>query len=253
MPDRRARLKNLIQEKCVLEGDFLLASGLRSKVFFDCKRVTLDPEGLHLIATLILDLIDDLARKDGRPIDAIGGPTIGADPIVGHVAGLSWQRAHAAAEGGASRGAPGAASPPGSGAPGGVSGGAPPPGPGASSEPDAHAGGPPPSDSSAPPSRPETPARGGARPLRGFLVRKETKDHGTQRVIENDVPRGARVVIFEDVVTTGASTLQVVRKAIEAGLEVAAVVALVDRDQGGAEALSRYRYVPFFKKSDFGI
>src|SRR5881296_124483 len=92
--DERDRLKALIVEKCVIHGDFVLASGQRSKVFFDCKRVTLDPEGIHLIAGLLLDLIDDLARRDGRPIDAIGGPTIGADPVVGHVAGRSWERAH---------------------------------------------------------------------------------------------------------------------------------------------------------------
>src|SRR2546428_13750194 len=90
--DERDRLKALIVEKCVIHGDFVLASGQRSKVFFDCKRVTLDPEGIHLIAGLLLDLIDDLARRDGRPIDAIGGPTIGAHPAVSHGAGLSWHR-----------------------------------------------------------------------------------------------------------------------------------------------------------------
>jgi orotate phosphoribosyltransferase len=194
--DPRERLKALIAEKCVLRGEFVLASGQRSKVFFDCKRVTLDPEGLHLIASLILDIVDDVVRKDGQPIHAIGGPTIGADPVVGHVAGLSWERATVGAGTG----------------------------------------------SVAPP-----------RPLRGFLVRKETKDHGTRRVIENEIPTGSRVVIFEDVVTTGGSTLEAIHKAVETGLEVAAVVAVVDREQGGTEALSRYRYFPLFKKSEFGL
>src|SRR5213594_1956873 len=97
--NERDRLKALIAEKCVLTGDFVLASGQRSKVFFDCKRVTLDPEGIHLIAGLILDLVDDFARLDGRPIDAIGGPTIGADPVVGHAAGRSWERAAAGTAG----------------------------------------------------------------------------------------------------------------------------------------------------------
>ena len=193
--DARHRLKTLIAEKCVLRGDFLLASGQRSPVFFDCKRVTLDPEGLHLIAGLILDLIDDLARRDGRPIEAIGGPTIGADPVVGHVAGLSWERA---TQGSGTR------------------------------------------------------STAALRPLRGFLVRKGTKDHGTGRLIENDIPKGSRVVIFEDVVTTGGSTLEAIARAEEAGLEVAAVVAVVDREQGGETALARYRYHPLFKKSEFG-
>ena len=194
--DARDRLKTLIAEKCVLQGDFVLASGQRSQVFFDCKRVTLDPEGIHLIAGLLLDLIDDLARRDGRPIDAIGGPTIGADPIVGHVAGLSWERA---------------------------------------------------TQGSGSWSRPAL------RPLRGFLVRKETKEHGTKRAIENDIARGSRVLIFEDVVTTGGSTLEAIGRAEEAGLEVAAVVSVVDREQGGLEALARYRYYPMFKKSEFGL
>jgi orotate phosphoribosyltransferase len=194
--DARDRLKALIAEKCVLTGDFVLASGQHSKVFFDCKRVTLDPEGIHLIAGLLLEFIDDLARRDGRPIEAIGGPTIGADPIVGHVAGLSWERA---TQGSGTR------------------------------------------------------SRPALRPLRGFLVRKGTKDHGTQRAIENDIPRGSRVVIFEDVVTTGGSTLEAIGKVEEAGLEVAAVVSIVDREQGGVEALARYRYHPLFKKSEFGL
>ena len=194
--DARDRLKALIAEKCVLRGDFVLASGQRSDVFFDCKRVTLDPEGLHLIAGMILDLIDDLVRRDGRPIDAIGGPTIGADPVVGHVADRPGRAARA---------------------------------------------------------RAKAPRDLAPRPLRGFLVRKATKDHGTGRVIENDILKGSRVVIFEDVVTTGGSTLEAIARAEEAGLEVAAVVTVVDREQGGDASLARYRYHPLFKKSEFGL
>ncbi len=195
------RLKALIKEKCILHGDFLLSSGQRSNIFFDCKRATLDPEGIHLIATLILKIIKRLATEDRRPIDAIGGPTIGADPIVGHVAGLSW----------------------------------------------VHAGSP-------VARRPASAARASAaQPIRAFLVRKANKDHGTQRLIENDIPKGARVVIVEDVVTTGASTLQAVRQAEEAGLDVAAVISVVDREQGGAKTLTGYRYYPLYKKADFDL
>ena len=188
----RERLKQLIKERCVLHGDFVLASGQRAKVYFDCKRATLDPEGIDLIATLILNTVDRLARDDGRPIHAIGGPTIGADPVVGHVAGRSWQRT---TDGGGD----------------------------------------------------------GNRTLKGFLVRGGSKDHGTRRVIENEIPRGSRVVVFEDVVTTGGSTLEAIRKVEEAGLEVAAVIAVVDREQGGADALAKYRYLPLFRKSEFGL
>jgi len=187
--DARARLRNLIRERCILHGEFVLASGQTSKVYFDCKRATLDPEGLHLIATLILELIDRLERDDGERIDAIGGPTIGADPVVGHVAGRSFERA----------------------------------------------------------------AAGTGHPVRAFLVRKESKDHGTQRLIENDIPSGARVVVFEDVVTTAKSTLEATARVEKAGLIIAAIVSVVDREQGGAEALARYRYLPLFLKSEFGL
>lgn len=211
--DTRARLKTLIQERCVLHGDFVLASGQRAKVYFDGKRATLDPEGVHLIATLILEAAERLEAEDGRPVDAVGGPTIGADPVVGHVAGLSWQRAQARTP---AKTAGGLAAGPGD---------------------DAAA--------AAPGSPPRT--------LRAFLVRKDSKQHGTRRLIENDIPKGSRVIVFEDVVTTGGSTLAAIKKIEEAGLEVAAVVAMVDREQGGEEALARYRYRPFFRKSEFGI
>jgi orotate phosphoribosyltransferase len=187
--DTRGRLKTLIQEKCILRGEFVLASGQKSSVYFDCKRATLDPEGLHLIATLLLEQIDRLERDDGRRIDALGGPTIGADPVVGHLAGRSFERS----------------------------------------------------------------AAGAGHPVRGFLVRKATKDHGTGRLIENDIPAASRVVVFEDVVTTAKSTLEAIATIEAAGLVVAAVVAVVDREQGGAEALSRYRFLPLFRKSEFGL
>jgi orotate phosphoribosyltransferase len=185
----RDRLKTLIQEKCILRGEFVLASGQKSSVYFDCKRATLDPEGLHLIATLLLEQIDRLERDDGSRIDALGGPTIGADPVVGHLAGRSFERA----------------------------------------------------------------STGAGHPVRGFLVRKASKDHGTGRLIENDIPAGSRVVVFEDVVTTAKSTLEAIATIEAAGLAVAAVVAVVDREQGGAEALARYRFLPLFRKSEFGL
>ncbi|HZN03778.1 MAG TPA: orotate phosphoribosyltransferase [Candidatus Polarisedimenticolia bacterium] len=187
--DPRARLKALIEQKCILTGEFTLASGQKSSVYFDCKRATLDPEGLHLLGTLLLEQIDRLEQQDGRPIDAIGGPTIGADPVVGHVAGRSWER-HQAGKG---------------------------------------------------------------HPVRAFLVRSASKDHGTERLIENDIPMGSRVLVFEDVVTTAKSTKAAIDKIEAAGLDIAAVVAVVDREQGGADALARWRFQPLFRKSEFGL
>ncbi len=176
----RERLKELIRERCLLKGDFVLASGVRSSVYFDCKRATLDPEGVALIGELLWERIAALPGE----VKAVGGPTIGADPIVGHLAALSWQK---------------------------------------------------------------------GKPIAAFLVRKESKSHGTRRQIENPPPAGARVVLFEDVVTSGGSTLDAVRAAEEAGLKVAAIFCLVDREQGGEKALAPYGYHPLFRKSEFGL
>jgi orotate phosphoribosyltransferase len=187
--DARARLKALVAEKCILRGDFTLASGQKSSVYFDCKRATLDPEGLHLLGILLLGVIDGLEKDDGRRIDAIGGPTIGADPVVGHVAGASWARQ----------------------------------------------------------------LTGAGHPVRAFLVRKATKDHGTGRLIENDMPKGSRVLVFEDVVTTAKSTLEAIATMEQAGLDIAAIAAVVDREQGGAQALAGYRFLPLFRKTEFGL
>ena len=76
-------------------------------------------------------------------------------------------------------------------------------------------------------------------PLKGFLVRKEAKDHGTQRFIEGPVAAGQRVAIVEDVVTTAGSALVAIARAREHGLVVDRVVAVIDRLAGGAEALAR--------------
>jgi len=76
-------------------------------------------------------------------------------------------------------------------------------------------------------------------PLRGFIVRKKAKEHGRGRGIEGNLEEGDRAVIVEDVVTTGGSALKAVEAAREAGAEVAAVVAIVDREEGGREAIER--------------
>ena len=187
--DPRSRLKALIEARCILRGDFTLASGQKSSVYFDCKRATLDPEGLHLLGRLLLEGIDRLEKEDQQRIDAIGGPTIGADPVVGHVAGRSWERHE----------------------------------------------------------------EGGGHPVAAFLVRKAGKDHGTERLIENDIPPGSRVVVFEDVVTTAKSTLEAIEKIEAAGHHIAAIFAVVDREQGGAQALARWPFQPLFRKSEFGL
>ena len=91
------------------------------------------------------------------------------------------------------------------------------------------------------------------KPLEAFVIRKETKKHGTRRWLEGNLAEGARVVIIDDVITTGGSTIKAIERAEEAGLEVALVLALVDREEGGRENIAKVCSAPFkavFTKSD---
>ncbi|MEO1342183.1 MAG: orotate phosphoribosyltransferase [Cyanobacteria bacterium J06635_13] len=75
-----------------------------------------------------------------------------------------------------------------------------------------------------------------ARPLPGLIIRKKPKGHGTQAYIEGPaLPQGAKVIVLEDVVTTGGSALTAVERLLDAGYEVTQILALVDREQGGKE------------------
>lgn len=178
--DDRQRLIALFRERALQFGTFTLASGKTSSYYLDGKQVTLHAEGLRLLSAGLLDLLDDVS------FDAVGGMSIGADPII---AGLLT----AAAERG--------------------------------------------------------------RPLRGCLVRKEPKGHGTNRYVEGPVQPGDRVVVVEDVVTTGGSALMAVDRLREFGAEVVQVAGIVDRLQGGADRFAEHG-VPFralLTVRDFGI
>lgn len=175
-------LKNLIKEKSLKFGDFTLASGKKAKYYLDGKQVTLDSEGSKLIGEGILDL---LSKCDVFP-DAVGGMSIGADPITAAVLTV------AAYEG---------------------------------------------------------------KPLRGFMVRKQSKGHGTNQFIEGPVKPGNRVVIVEDVVTTGGSSLDAIEKVEAAGIKVIGVIAIIDRMEGGAQAFESkgYAFQSLLSIRDFGI
>ena len=176
----RQQLIDLFRQRALKFGDFTLASGKKSTYYLDGKQITLHSEGLRLVSEGLLDLLADVS------FDAIGGMSIGADPVVGGVL---------------------------------------------------------------------TAAAARGRELCGFLVRKEPKGHGTQRYIEGPVAPGMKVVIIDDVVTTGGSALQSVDRIIEFGCEVVHAVGIVDRLEGGAANFAA-RHLPFrslLSIQDFGI
>jgi orotate phosphoribosyltransferase len=158
-------LVDLIASRALKRGTFRLASGREASFYLDAKQVVLDARGSMLVGRAILERLRGL----GPLPDAVGGMSIGADPVTSAVVTMA-----------------------------GVEG----------------------------------------LPLKGFLVRKEPKDHGTKRYVEGPVEPGHRVVIVEDVVTTAGSSLVAIERAQEFGLVVERVVVVIDRLAGGREALA---------------
>ena len=161
-------------------GDFTLASGQKSTYYINGKLATLDSEGLNLTAEIMLDMLED------TDFDAIGGPTLGADPIIGAVIALAHNR---------------------------------------------------------------------GRRLTGFIVRKESKDHGTKSLLEGPVEKGMKAVIIEDVATTGGSVTKAIEAARAQGCEIVKVMVIVDRDQGAIEYFQRLNipYEAIFSKEEMGL
>lgn len=164
MTGERAALTALLQARSVRHGDFVLASGRRSRYYVDARRTTMSAEGLDLIGRLGLRAI----RAAGWAPAAIGGLTMGADPVAYAVALASLR---------------------------------------------------------------EGPV------VQAFSVRKEAKGHGMKQRIEGNFAPGDAVVVAEDVITSGNSALQAVAAVREAGGTVLGVLAVVDRQQGGREAI----------------
>jgi orotate phosphoribosyltransferase len=163
-PTHAQQLLSLLARTSFRLGQFKLSSGGTSDYYIDCRTTTLHAEGGRLTGEAILDLLE-ATQIDA---DAVGGLTMGADPIVSNVATASAWRAV--------------------------------------------------NDPAAP-------------LLHGFLVRKAEKAHGTGRRIEGFCRVGANVVIVDDVCTTGASTINAIEAAREAGMNVAAVVCIVEREE----------------------
>jgi orotate phosphoribosyltransferase len=163
-PTPAQQLLSLLARTSFKLGQFKLSSGGASDYYIDCRTTTLHAEGGRLTGHAILELLE--AGK--IEAEAVGGLTMGADPIVSNVATASAWRAQ---------------------------------------------------------SHPEAPL------IHGFLVRKTEKAHGAGRRIEGFCRTGARVVIVDDVCTTGASTIAAIEAAKEAGMTVTAVVCIVEREE----------------------
>ncbi len=201
--DHRQTLLNLLATLSFRLGDFTLASGQKSDYYIDCRITTLHAEGGRLSGLLLYDLI-----KENIPEAlAVGGLTMGADPLVSNIASASaWAAADFAEILDLAQ------------------------------ELDLDEGDP---LRESPDAKPHL--------LHGFLVRKAEKSHGTGRRIEGFLQPGAPVVIVDDVCTTGGSTITAIEVTRAAGMVVAGVLCLVDREQGGRAAIEQAAVgAPFF-------
>ena len=154
MHSARQKLLSTLAHKSFRLGEFTLSSGAKSDYYIDCRTTTLDAKGSRLTGEVFFE---EIQQRGWKP-QAIGGLTMGADPIVVAVSVVSGE-------------------------------------------------------------------------LNGFLVRKAEKLHGTGQRIEGFREKGARVVIVDDVCTTGGSTIQAIEAAREFGFEVVGVMCLVEREE----------------------
>jgi orotate phosphoribosyltransferase len=164
LSNSRARLADIIFKRSFGRGEITLASGRKSDFYFNLKPTMLDPEGAALLAELTLDALA------GDKVDYVGGLEMGAVPIAGAIAQLSFLK---------------------------------------------------------------------GKPLPAIFVRKKPKEHGARLAVEGlakgETLAGKRVVVVEDVTTTGGSAMKAVEAVREAGGEVALVFTMVDREEGADE------------------
>ncbi|MBI2935715.1 MAG: orotate phosphoribosyltransferase [Chloroflexi bacterium] len=164
----RQRLLELAKALGALRfGEFTLSSGQKSSYYFDGRLLSLSAEGAHLLGREVVRL----ARRS--QVQAVGGPTIGADPIVAAAVALSHVEGY---------------------------------------------------------------------PLRGFLVRSDTKEHGTRKLVEGPLEPASRVMVLDDACTTGGNLFHAIGAAEAQGCRVALVMAVLDRHQGGSEQLRQRGY-----------
>lgn len=177
---QKQRLLELLRRFAFERKTVTLSSGRTSDFYIDCRRVSLTAEGHFLIGQLLRAAIDRIAPQ----AEAVGGLTLGADPLVSAVSTVSF-----------------------------IAG----------------------------------------KPLAGFLVRKEPKGHGTAQWLEGGHLReGLPVVVVDDVITSGGSFLRATERARAAGLSVVHALALVDREEGGREAIeAQVPVTALYRRGDF--
>lgn len=177
----KEKLFKLLNQEALKRGKFVLSSGKVSNYYLDGRIITLAPEGAYLVASIILDMIKD------EVLDAIGGPTLGADPIVGALAALSYLN---------------------------------------------------------------------KQPIKSFIVRKQAKEHGTQRQVEGpELKKGDRVILIDDVATSGKAILEAKLALDRIGVIPVKAIVIVDRNQGAVENLAKagLKLESIFKITEFGL
>jgi len=181
LAELKTKLLALLKKEALKTGKFVLSSGKTSNYYLDGRIITLTPEGAYLAASIILELIKD------KGIDAVGGPTLGADPIVGAVACLSHINNI---------------------------------------------------------------------PIKTFIVRKAAKEHGTQRQVEGPaLKERSRVILVDDVATTGKALIEAKQALDKIGVEVERAIVIVDRDEGAKENLTKagLKLESIFSRQDLGL
>ena len=173
------RLFDIIKENAFFREKIMLSSGKESDYYLDARRVTLSAEGAYLCAKIIFEMI----KKD--QVDAIGGPTLGADPIVGAIALLSFEA---------------------------------------------------------------------KQPINAFIVRKAPKPYGKQQQVEGPLlNKNAKVILFDDVATTGKSIVESIKVLKKMGISVKKAICIVDRQEGARETLKSLgcELISIFTASEF--
>lgn len=181
MKELKAKLLVLLEKEALKRGKFVLSSGETSNYYLDGRVITLTPEGAFLVASIILEMVKDLK------IDAIGGPTLGADPMTGAIAVLSHIKNI---------------------------------------------------------------------PLKTFIVRKAAKEHGSKRQVEGPaLKKGSRVILVDDVATTGKALIQAKEALEKEGVRIERAIVIVDRGEGAKDNLAKVglKLEAIFSRQDMGL